>query len=228
MPTLPEKKRPKPTIAGQIAGDLRSRILSGELAPGSKLNLDHLRDDMSVSVSSIREAVTRLVADGLLTAEEQKGYHVAPISLGNLDEVTSLRVQLEPFALRLAIANGGLDWETDVTAALYRLNNTVRTMGDPESLVAWEQAHNAFHQALIDRCDMPVLLRFYRILMSMNDRYRALFMSAGQDQRDLAQEHSCIAEAALKRDADKAGSLLAAHIERTGASLRKRLGGILA
>ncbi|WP_202913023.1 GntR family transcriptional regulator [Acuticoccus sediminis] len=213
----------KATVAGRVADRLREQILLGQLEPGRKLKLDALRDSFGISVSSLREAVTRLVADGLLVAEEQKGYTVAPISLANLDEVTRLRMELEPLALRAAIANGGLDWETDVTAAVYRLNHTVRVPGDAASVEAWELAHNAFHLALIDRCDMPLLLSFHRTLMNMNDRYRRIFMARSEEQRDVTQEHAAIAEAATRRDGEAAAALLAAHIDRTGAALRKML-----
>jgi len=213
----------KPTIASRLADALRAEILSGELKPGARLNLDRMRDDRAVSVSSLREAVTRLVADGLITVEEQRGYHVAPISLANLAEVTRLRMELEPLALRSAIANGALDWETGVMAALYRLNRTVRLPGDSASLEAWESAHNAYHFALIERCDMPLLMRILRMLIAMNNRYRRIFLDTGHDQRDMIEEHTAIAEAAAGRDAERAAKLLEAHIERTGTTLRKLL-----
>ncbi len=225
MLELRDERKGKPTIAGRLAETLRSRILSGDLAPGEKLNLDRMRDDLSVSVSSLREAVTRLVADGLVIAEEQRGYHVAPISLENLEEVTRLRADLEPLALRGAIRNGGLDWEADVMAALYRLNRTERTPGNAESIEAWEEAHNAFHLALIDRCDMPLLMRFHRVLMNMNDRYRRIFLSSGAEQRDVASEHAAIADASVRREADRAAELLASHTIRTGAALRALIEG---
>lgn len=217
----------KPTIAGRLAESIRARILLGEPPPGTKLNLERMRDEWSVSVSSLREAITRLVADGLITAEEQRGYHVAPISLENLEEVTRLRMDLEPLALRAAIRNGGLDWETEVMAALYRLNRTERNPGDMASLETWEAAHNAFHLALVERCDMPLLMRFLRILMNMNERYRRIFLSTGARHRNLVGEHTAIAEAAASRDADRAAALLEGHIERTGTTLGKLLTGRL-
>lgn len=219
----PMPRSGKPTISGQVSEDLRTRIVAGNLEPGGKLNLDALRSEYSVSLSSLREAITRLAADGLIETEEQRGYRVAPISMENLDEVTQLRMELEPLALRRAIRNGGLDWETGVMASLYRLNHTERRPSDPASLAAWETAHNAFHDALIDRCDMPVLRKFHRILLNMNHRYRHIFQQLQVDQRDLAAEHAAIAEAATQRREEDAVSLLTAHIETTGRALREHL-----
>ena len=57
----------------------------------------------------------------------------------------------------------------------------------------------------------------------MNDRYRHPFLRLNADQRDLAAEHTAIAEAAIARRADEAAALLGGHIERTGHALRQRL-----
>jgi len=64
----------KPTVVSNLTTRLRGAILSGALAPGAPLNLDRMREEMQVSVSTMREAVTRLVSGGLIEAEEQKGY----------------------------------------------------------------------------------------------------------------------------------------------------------
>lgn len=67
-------------------------------------------------------------------------------------------------ALRRAMANGGLEWRTEVAAAHFRLSRTPRSAADPVTLEAWEEAHDAFRAALIGRCGMPLLLRFHRRL----------------------------------------------------------------
>lgn len=219
------------TIADRVTDELRLRILAGQLAPGSALNLDEMRKELEISVSSIREAVTRLVSGGLVESGPGRGYKVAPVSLANLAEITALRRLLEPLALRHSIANGGLEWETDVTAAHFRLSRTERSLGDGASIDAWERAHNAYHLALIGRCDQPVLLGILSMLHGMNDRYRRIFLDTEAGRRDVAEgaqrrverEHAEIAEAAVAHDADRAAELLAAHIDRTGTALRDRL-----
>lgn len=211
----------KPTIAGTVEARLRQQILHGSLAPGARLNLDRLKEEMGVGLSPLREAVTRLVSDGLIEVAAQRGYRVAPISVANLDEINALRVELEPYALRRSIANGDLDWEAAVMAALYRLNKTDRIAGDNASLAEWEAANNAFHLALIERCDMPLLLKMYKSLVSLNDRYRHIYLQAVGIQREVIDEHTAIAEAAVERRADDAAELLCRHIERSTNNLRR-------
>lgn len=211
----------KPTLAGQIEAQLRHDILHGTLAPGAKLNLDKLRISMDVGLSPLREAVTRLVSEGLIEAEAQRGYTVTPISVANLDEVCALRLELEPYALRKSIEKGGLDWEAAVMGALHRLNRTARVPGDPLSLANWEAANNAFHLTLVERCGMPLLIKMYKSLVSMNDRYRHIYLKAVAAQRDVIDEHTAIAHAAVERRPDDAAALLTRHIERSTNNLRR-------
>lgn len=213
----------KPTVVSNLTTRLRGAIVSGAFAPGAPLNLDRMRAEMQVSVSTMREAVTRLVSGGLIEVEEQKGYRVMPISIENLAEVTQLRMEMEPLALRAAIANGGLDWEAEVVGTLHLLNRTERRLGDMPSIETWESAHNAFHRALVARCDMPVLLGFINGLHNMNDRYRRILLATSPGQRNVADDHAAIAEATVARRADDAATMLRAHLERTGSTLRELL-----
>ncbi|MEN3794722.1 FCD domain-containing protein [Fulvimarina sp. MAC3] len=217
----------KATMAHRVEAALRNDILHGTLLPGSRLNLDSMRVQMDVGLSPLREAVTRLVAEGLVEVAAQKGYTVTPISLANLNEVSALRVELEPYALRKSIENGGLDWEADVMGALHRLNRTDRIPGNAASLAEWESANNAFHLTLIKRCDMPLLLKIYHSLVSMNDRYRHIYLKAAGVQREVIEEHTAIAEAAVARQGDRAAALLTGHIERSTNNLRALIAAAL-
>jgi GntR family transcriptional regulator, carbon starvation induced regulator len=218
----------RPTLAATAETQLRKDILRGLLLPGEKLNLDRLRERLGVGLSPLREAVNRLVSDGLIMAEPQKGYTVTPISSANLDEVCDLRLELEPYALRRSIERGGLDWESEVIGALHRLKRTARVAGDQTSRDAWEAANNAFHLALVARCDMPILLKMYHSLQALNDRYRNIYLSAAGQQRDVTDEHIAIAEAAVQRRADNAVALLRSHIQASTDNLRRLIAKSLA
>ena len=213
----------KETISSRISAKLRNAILRGDLAPGAKINLDRLREEYDISISPLREAVSRLVSDGLVDFEDQRGYRVTPISLANLKEVTLLRAEFEVLALRTSIALGDLDWESDVMRALYRLTHTARDGADPASVEAWEAAHTEFHMALIRGCRMPLLQHFCTMLHNMNDRYRRIFLQKNPSGRDARAEHEAIAAAATARNSDLACAALHDHIVRTGEDLAARL-----
>ncbi|MDR6872486.1 DNA-binding GntR family transcriptional regulator [Bosea sp. BE125] len=213
----------KNTKASRLVDRLREAILSGELRPGTKINLDAVRRELDVSLSPLREALARLIAVGLVELHDNKGYSVAPVSLSNLAEITRLRVEFESLALSSAIAHGDLSWESDVMRALHRLNRTERVAGDPATLEAWEHAHRDFHMTLIRGCGMPLLLNFCAMLHNLNDRYRRVFLVAQGGDRNVAAEHSEIAQGAVARDGTYACEKLREHILRTGTNLRARL-----
>lgn len=213
----------KETISSRISATLREAIQRGDLAPGSRINLDRLREEYDISISPLREAVSRLTADGLVEFEDQRGYRVAPVSRANLIEVTTLRAEFDGIALRASIERGGLDWESDVLRAHYLLMRSARDPERPDTLEAWERAHAEFHMALIRGCGMPLLLTFCSVLHNMTDRYRHLYPIDAGLYPDLGAEHSDIAMAATAHEADRACAALRAHILRTGEALLARM-----
>ena len=92
---------------------IRSDILSGLVAPKDKLHISDLSQRHGTSASAIREALSRLVSEGLATMKEQKGFRVAPMSVREFKEITDLRVMLETEAIRRALALGGDEWESE-------------------------------------------------------------------------------------------------------------------
>jgi DNA-binding GntR family transcriptional regulator len=218
----------KNTIASQLVDRLREAIVSGELEAGRKINLERTRESFSVSLSPLREALARLISDGLVEFEDNRGYRVASVSLSNLEEITRLREDFETIALRQAMAVGDVDWEGDVMRSLHRLNRTIRDPASPETLERWETYHRDFHLTLIAGCRMPLLLGFCRVLLNLNDRYRRTFLRATAGDRDVAAEHSEIAQGAVARDVEFACDRLREHIHRTGTNLRRHLDGKIA
>jgi DNA-binding GntR family transcriptional regulator len=213
----------KNTKASRLVDRLREAIISGELSPGSKVNLEIVRRQFDVSLSPLREALARLIAVGLVELHDNRGYSVAPVSLSDLAEITRLRVDLESIALSAAIETGDLRWESEVMRALHLLNRTERKPADPRTLEAWEHAHREFHMALLAGCAMPLLSNFCLVLHNLNDRYRRVFLVVSGGDRNVATEHSEIAQGAVARDSEYACAKLREHIQRTGANLRSRL-----
>lgn len=209
----------KNTIASQLVDRLREAIVSGQLEAGAKINLQKARSIFQVSLSPLREALARLISDGLVTFEDNRGYRVAPMSLADLEEITNLRLEFELYALREAIRLGDATWEGNVVRALHRLNKEERDAERPATLEAWEQIHREFHLTLISGCGKPHLMNFCSVLLNLNDRYRRTFLRATSGDRNVAFEHSEIAHAAVARDAEYASQKLHEHIRRTGGNL---------
>lgn len=198
---------------------LRADILAGRLAPAQRLKTGALCDHLGVSLGVVREALSRLAAEGLVNAEPQRGFQVAPISTDDLLDLTIARVELEGTCLRRSIANGDLSWESQLVAAFHQLSGTPDYLDDDGTMTAdWINAHARFHEALVAACGSAWLMRLRRTLYEQAERYRQL-SAAKLRKRHIGAEHKDIFEATLERDADKAVQLLSRHIETTTESL---------
>lgn len=201
------------SLTASLAVQIRAAILQGTYAPGEKLRLDELRRYYSVSLSPLREALARLATEGLVQTIDQRGYRVAPVSIDNLLEVTTLRAQMEVMALQESIRRGDEGWEDALAAAYYRL---ARLEGNGERGSDWEKAHRTFHLTLFSACGMPLLLRFCGTLHDLSDRYRRLFLTQHAPDANVPSEHKAIFDAAMARDEALAAGILGEHIRRTG------------
>jgi DNA-binding GntR family transcriptional regulator len=215
----------KNTMASQLADRLREAIVSGQLQAGSKINLQQAKGLFSVSLSPLREALARLISDGLVQFEDNRGYRVAPLSLRNLKEITRLREEFEVLAVREAMISGDLEWEGEVMRTLHKLTRCVREGARAETLEQWEASHREFHITLISGCRMPVLIGFCEVLLNLNDRYRRTFLRATSGDRKVGAEHTEIADKVVARQVDTACALLKQHIHRTGSNLLRHLSG---
>ncbi|MGD9945391.1 MAG: GntR family transcriptional regulator [Burkholderiaceae bacterium] len=204
------------TLASYLTDHLRSDILNGVLSPGSKVRIDALRAQFGISLSPVREALSRLAAQGLVIGQENHGFRISEVSRENIAEITSLRCNLEGLAIEASVRNGDDEWEDRLVAIFHRLTRIEQRSDEFGRLEEWEIAHSDFHMALISACGMPLLLMFCEVLHDHNNRYRRLFLKKNPSQRNVAQEHKQIMDAVLARDAERAKELLQKHVARTG------------
>ena len=205
------------TLATSLYDQLRSDLLGGVLEPGSKLGVEALAERYASSATPLREALSRLVADGLVERREQRGFAVAAISADDLAEITKTRCWLEEIALRQSIAARDAQWEEALVMAHHRLARTPRSLSEThfEDNPAWEPLHRAFHRALIAGCGSRWLLGFCEQLADQHHRYRRLSAPRAFAKRGVKSEHQALMEAAVAGHADEAVALLRAHFERT-------------
>ena len=216
VPPAPSgRTKGRATLATSLAAQMREAILSGQWAPDSRLRLDELSKSYGVSLSPLREALSRLGTEGLVLIEDQRGVRVSPVSAENLAEIIRLRLTLETQALRAAVENGNAQWEASLVAALHLLQRHERGPQGPQRVQEWEHLHRQLHSALISACGMPLLLQFCAMLHDRNDRYRRLFLVRQTVDASVTQEHVDIVDACLRRDPALASERLAHHIERS-------------
>jgi DNA-binding GntR family transcriptional regulator len=223
-----------PTRAEVVFTRLRRDILTGKIAPGTKLPAADLCDTYDASIGVTREALSRLCELGLVVAEAQIGYRVMPLSIEALEDLTLARCEIEGAALSLSVQHGDLAWESAVVASHYALERTAIWQTDGERLVNldWESAHAAFHKALLAACPSPRLVNVASSLRDAAELYRLWsggglhpgpHVSLDTGHRDVGHEHCSIKDAALDRDHQAASDLLRAHLRTTADLLRARI-----
>jgi DNA-binding GntR family transcriptional regulator len=194
------------SLTERVYARLRADLLTCRLKPGSK-----------VSLAVVRESLSRLAAEGLVTSEAQKGFRVPPIAAQDLSDLTKARIAIEQLCLREAVANASVEWETQIAASHYRMTRLPeRDPTDPKRLSdVYAEAHGAFHEALVGACANAWLLRLRAQLFTQSERYRRLSVPLQKPLRDLAGEHQAMMDAALAHDADKLAGLMHDHLWRT-------------
>lgn len=203
-----------PSKASYVLRQLRTDIISGALAPGRKLNFGLLTGRYGVGVSPIREALFECLGTGLVALESQRGFHVAPVSRADLEDVTAMRRHIEIHALGLSIRRGGEGWRAQVRQALREFLDIAARAGDARIIdESWQEIHRHFHFSLIGACGSPILLDFCAQIYDRFDRYRRLAVPTQSHMAGTASDHKALASLAVAGECEKAQAILKRHIE---------------
>jgi DNA-binding GntR family transcriptional regulator len=198
---------------------LRSDLIGGRIAPGSRLPFRQLSAQYQVGIGPLREALVRLASEQLVEFEGQRGFVVAPLSLADLKDLCGLRIDLTCRALRLSIEQGDETWEDNILVSLHRLLRSQRpnSSADAATIDEWERRHDRYHSSLVAACGSKWLLHFCTALSDQFQRYRRVIVASMSESdrlfEDIREQHSAIAEATLARRADDAVALLKRHFE---------------
>lgn len=204
------------TKAGDVLQRIRMDIIDCDLKPGEKLRFEALRSKYSVSFSTLREALSRLVAENLVVVEGQRGFIVAPVSVADLNDLTDVRVLIEREALAKSIRAGDDRWEAAILSAFHRMERLQERLGRDYYLSEeWVALHGDFHFSLVSACQSPVLLEIRTKLFERAHRYRRMSSQFRPKWRAKEVQHKQIADAALDRDEATALRLIDRHIRET-------------
>lgn len=203
-----------PVSTGEQAYErIRSDIVFGRLRPGQRLTLEKLRPAYGVGISTLREILSRLTPEGLVTAEGQRGFQVAPCSAEDLKEIAALRLLIEKDALAKSFQAGDMEWEGRVVAAHHKLARLEAGLlaGDDSKTQQWKHYDWEFHQALVSACGSKALLELHSGIYDRYLRYQMVFVIfRGQVAAD---EHRALLNCALNRDSAQAEAILERHIQ---------------
>jgi DNA-binding GntR family transcriptional regulator len=201
------------TIGDVIFRQIRRDIISGALPPGTKIKLEQAKERYSISVSSLREILSRLTTENLVIAEGQRGFEVSPASRKELVELGDLRMVLEMHAIGLAFAAGNLEWEGQIVASHHKLSVAEGKLlaGDVSRTIDWVRYDWEFHQAIVSACNSATLMA---TLSSVFDRFLRYHMLARSFRgQPVVDDHKLLFELAIKRDVEGARSVVRRHIQ---------------
>jgi DNA-binding GntR family transcriptional regulator len=204
-------------LVEQAFARMRKDVLIGNFAAGAKLKVDELQKAYGVSSSPLREALSRLAQEGLVRADERRGFRVAPLSATDLADITRMRLLLDVQALEDAIRVGKDTWEANIVAAFHRLEKIESRLSDGPVVLDedWSTLHRDFHMALIAACPSQRQLAWSASLFDQAERYRRFSARHRKSLKRKSSEHRRIMEATLRRDAPTACLLLKEHITST-------------
>ncbi|WP_116475841.1 DNA-binding transcriptional regulator CsiR [Zobellella maritima] len=206
---------PRENLAKAAYQGLKQDIIRSHFEPGEKLLMSTLKTRYGLGVSPLREALSQLVVERLVTAESQRGFRVSPMSLAELQDIYDARAQLEGLVVELALARGDDMWEAGVVAAHHALAKVTQLDSVEDQLSHWDVRHQAFHQAVAAGCCSPQLLVVRQTLMDQAARYRYLWLRQTVfSEQALAikqQEHQALFDAILARN-PQAGTMMRDHL----------------
>jgi len=213
-----------PSASAFIFSRLRADIMAGVFRPAERLPMKVLTSRYSSSVVPVREALSQLVGTGLVVQEAQRGYHVAPMSLSEFQDIAATRAQIEGMALEQSLACGGEDWLRRVRKAQSRYAAVAEKVGDVSPITPeWEWLHRAFHMTLVSACGSPTLIGFCDQLNDRFDRYRQLGLHSKGLLAGVVDDHDKVVDAIARRDVPAAVAKLREHILDTAAIVMAEL-----
>ncbi|WP_180897905.1 GntR family transcriptional regulator [Martelella soudanensis] len=220
-------EEPQATLSDRAHLAIRKDIVSGNLAPGTRLRIARLSKDYDIGASPLREALSKLSSEFLVNFEAQRGFSVAPVSAQDLRDISQIRCDLESEAVARAIARGDEAWESRIVAAFYKLGKAdQRRRAKPEDgSDEWEDRNREFHEALVSACDSAWLKRLRSLLYYQHERYRRISLTHPDPDRDIQAEHQAIMDAALGRQTREAIRLSKEHIDKTTKAVLKVIEG---
>ncbi|WP_200862792.1 GntR family transcriptional regulator [Amycolatopsis orientalis] len=210
-------------LSEQIYDRVRDAIMRGEVEPGQALKPQELAARYEVSLAVVREALVRLVGEGLAERLANRGFAVPTLADRRWQEIIEARRTVEPAMLRLSVARGDLEWETRVRAAGHRLARTPMYVPEEGSYysAAWAEAHRLFHRTLLDGCGNAVLLESFDRMWTASELARRWTVHPAYrlPVEDVLAQHEGLERAVLSRDPEEAARLLTDHLTATAAVL---------
>jgi DNA-binding GntR family transcriptional regulator len=193
------------SAASRIAGELRTEILHGVIAPGSRLSQLSMAERFGVSRIPVRDALQMLAGEGLVHPTSNATAVVIGMSVPELQELYELREAIEPMATQIAVPNVG-------RADIMFMRKQMTLMETSNEAPIWLAANADFHAAVYKRASRPRMIELVEQLRRLTDRYLHMHLEVIGKTEHLHAEHAGILRAVESGDAALAARLTQEHL----------------
>ena len=210
--TAPRRRSRKPTLAAVVTAQLRSMVLTGRIAPGTQMNEVELATRFGTSRGPIREAVQRLVEEGLLVGEAHRGVWLRQLSRADMEDLYFARAVIERTACVRVLERG------PSAALLANLQQALADMAyalDTEDWSAAAASDLRFHTLIVDAAASPLLSQMFGTLADLTRLGLNLVVVGYRRRQDLLDEHKPLLQTLADGDRDAMLAALDDHF--TGA-----------
>ncbi len=216
MPKLDNLAKMAPRLTGQqLYGDLRGRIVRGELQPGEALSEASMAESYGVSRTPVREVFWHLVEDGFLRVVPQVGTFVAPISIAAVRDSQFVREALEC----RAVADAARVAAPAEVARLRRSLSEQAKVVQAGDITAFFALDEAMHRQLMDMAGHPFVWQVIAGAKAQLDRVRFLSLEDPDWLGMILDQHGAIIDRVAARDADGAGAIMQQHLRTAFAAI---------
>jgi DNA-binding GntR family transcriptional regulator len=201
------------SLSTKAAEALSEQILSGQLQPGQRVDLNQFAAKWNVSITPLRDAARQLEALGLINVMPRRGVFVAQLSAKELKNIFDVRIALETVAIRLATPRIPRQ-QAERALRLYKAARD--STSDAERNRVLPKIDMLIHNLGYDHCDNP---RLQKLIEGMRDlvkwSQRTIIVNLNEPFMTTVPEHIAICEAVCDRDADRAAAAMQDHLSCT-------------
>jgi DNA-binding GntR family transcriptional regulator len=194
----------------QIASGLRDGIIAGRFEAGSPLRLATLAEQLGVSTTPVREALTILERQGLVTSQMNRGFRVATITPREIQAIYSVHAHMSELLAETATRR----LSEDDLDELEQLDEEMRAATARGDAATAADLNHEFHRRINLRAGLPILVRYLSETTPFVARRVDPDIPGWADQR--LEGHHAIIEAMRRRNGARAGELMGQHIRRSG------------
>ena len=212
---------PRATFASMVGERIRSNIIDGTLPPGAQLNEVELASSFGVSRGPVREALQRLIQEGLLRSEPHRGVFVPVMTDEDIDDVYLAREALETAAVRRIVQRG---WSASAFKALDPVVRGMRKAADAGNWQTVASRDLDFHTELVSAAASPRLERMFTTVISETRLCLSLLTGDYGGRQDLVEEHRQISELIRDDDTEAAVAVLKKHFDDAVVTLKRHRG----